>query len=89
MDDLILPQPHQTRGWRRAFAPHGSGGQFSEAPPAMGAAWGRRFRAKPCRGARGDAATWHIGTDSSFLINSVFKKTTPNLVSEATRAGRG
>lgn len=87
MDDLILPQPHQTRGWGTAFAPHSCGGQFSEAPSAMGAVWGRRFRGKPPRGARGQTATWHIGTDGSFLINLVFKKT-PNLVSEATRAGR-
>lgn len=82
MDDLILPRPHQTR----AFDPHSSGGWFSEAPPAMGAVWGRGLRGKPPRGARGETATWHIGVDTSFLINSVFKKRTPNL-SEATRTG--
>lgn len=67
--------------------PHGSGGRFSEAPPSMGAAWGSRFRGKPHRGTRGETATWH--TDTSFLINSVFKKTTPNLVSEAAREAGG
>lgn len=89
MDDLILPQSHQTRGWGRALAAHGSGSQFSEASPATGAVWGRGFRGKPPRRARGETATWHIEADASFLINSVFKKTTADLVSEATRAVRG
>lgn len=47
MDDLILPQPHQPGGWGEPLPSIALGGQFSEAPPAMGAVWGGVFREAP------------------------------------------